>query len=100
MRGFQIWPHNSNRIKFDPLLARILSKLAKCQSIGIAVNWHSLAFSQFWGKNKLSKIFPILDSLLAKSGVKCDSICILRTCMGFFHNLASFRARFDIIFIF
>ena len=36
MRGFQIWPQNSNQITCDPFLAKTLSKLVK---IGYLANF-------------------------------------------------------------
>ena len=76
MRGFQIWPQNSNRIRFDPFLAKKLSKWAK------------------------SDILPISDSFLAKKWVKSYPIWILRTDLESSHHFAYFRHAFDTIFAF
>ena len=74
MSGFQIWPQNSNRTTFHPLLAKKLSKIGKIPDYA--------NFRQFLGQKR----------------VKCYSIWILRPDLESSHHLASFRTQFDIIF--
>ena len=53
MRGFQIWPQNSNRITFDPPFGQKLKS------------------RDLW---KNPKKIPRFDSFFAKKGIKCYPI--------------------------
>ena len=76
MRGFQIWPQISNRIKFGLFLAK--------KTVG---NWQHTQFSPFW-------VF------FAKKGVQYYPIWILRSDLESSHHFAYFRHIFDMIFVF
>ena len=76
MRGFQICPQNTNRIRFDPFLAKKLSEIGK---IPDSVD---------------------LNRFLAKKGVKSCPICILGPDLESSHHFAYFRHPFDMIFAF
>ena len=73
----QIWPQNSNRMTFDPLLAK--TNRRKCLYRICCQFW------QFWAKG---------------GGVKCYSIWIVRADLESSHHLASLRTQFDVIFTF
>ena len=75
MRGFQIWPQNSNRITLDSFFAKKLSKVGKIPD---------LAYFSFF----------------CRIGVKCYPIWILRTDSESSHHFAYFRPPFDTIFAF
>ena len=54
MRGFHIWPQNSNKITFDPL------------------------FGQKPAENRLNRIYCQLSTVFGKKGVRCYPISIRR----------------------
>ena len=90
MRGLQIWPPNSNRITFAPILAtKLIGKLArwKMWNVQIVENWPNWIFYQFW-------------QFLTKMGVKYQSVCILRPHLEFYNNLSSLSTPFVILFTF
>ena len=80
MRGFQIWPQNSNPITFDPLFGQ-----------------KTVESRDFW-KNP-QKIFRD-SSFLAKKGVKFYPISILRPDSESSRQSTYHRLPFDIIFKF
>ena len=73
MRGFQVWPQNSNRITFDPLFGQKLSKIG---------TFHKSLFSTLF---------------FAKNGVKCYPIWILRPDLHLSHHFTYHKPPFEMI---
>ena len=75
MRGFQIWPQNSNRVIFD------------------------LLFGQETVENMVNRVFASFRRIGGQNVVKCYLVLNLRQDLSS-HHFASPRSTFDIIFTF